>query len=801
MKVIKWTLLILMLLIVLITIGGYLYLRSTGPIYNGTVKLIGLNKSVSVKYDDYGIPHIYAGSEADAFFALGYVHAQDRLFQMELLRRVGAGRLSEIFGADMVEADRLFRTLGIAEMAKQSTALYLSADTAAYQQNAMAYLSGINQYIAHGKTPVEFQLMGIKKQPFTPEDIYCIIGYMSFNFAEALRSDPVFEKIKEQFGTAYLSDIAKEYQQGTTKIPVHVADAALTQISKTVTAILNGIPVAPWIGSNGWVLSPARSASGKVLFANDTHIGYSQPSVWYEAHLEAPGYSFYGNFLAGVPFGVVGHSRFAAWGLTMFENDDMDIFREKVNPGDSTQFWFMDHWETATSREETIIVKGAEPVHFRIIETRHGPVFNNAWEGLHEIKDRLSLRWTFTKFPSKTLQATYLFSKAKKMADFKEAVSWVHAPGLNVMYGDADGNIAWWTAAKITRYPEGVDAKVFLDGSSGLNEADYYPFSDNPHSENPPSGFVYSCNNQPDTLNGIFLSGYFYPEDRAKRLNTLLNAKSVWSLEEMKSVQTDVTSSTKPIVAKEFAAVIRSAKKYADGSVQAAALNALAAWDGRHELNDIAPSIYYTMMAYLLFNTMADELGQADFDVFSSTWCMRATTNVLPLNADSPWWDNVHTGGSKETRSEIFQLAFDSAVLKLEGELGKDVSEWTWNRVHTIQQAHPFGKKTPMDLFFNVGPAPVKGGMEVINNTGFDLKRSGKFESTYGPAMRILIDFNDVDHSLSVIPSGQSGNPVSPHYGDQFGLYNTGKYRPQMMNAKEIEATKKGELMLIPAQE
>lgn len=801
MKIFRWVLLILLLLIVIIIVGGYLFLWSGRPVYSGEQKLNGLKKTVRVKYDGYGIPHIYAGNEEDAFFALGYVHAQDRLFQMELLRRVGAGRLSEIFGSDMLEVDRLFRTLGIAEMAKKSAALYLQADTANYQQNAMAYLQGINQYIAQGKTPVEFQILGISKQAFTPEDIYCIIGYMSFNFAEALRSDPIFEKIKEQFGNAYLQDIAKEYQPGTAKIPVHVVDAAVTNISKAITLIFDQLPVAPWIGSNGWVLGPSRSASGKVLFANDTHIGYSQPSVWYEAHLEAPGYSFYGNFLAGVPFGVVGHSRFAAWGLTMFENDDMDLFREKVNPADSTQFWFMDHWETASSREETINVKNAAPFHFRILETRHGPVFNNALKGLQDIQDRLSLQWTFTKFPSKTLQATYVFSKAKQMSEFKEAVSWVHAPGLNVMYGDADGNIAWWTAAKMTKYPPGVDTKLFLDGSSGLNEAEYYPFSDNPHAENPPSGFVYSCNNQPDTINGIFLSGYFYPEDRAKRLNSLISEKTKWSLEEMQSVQTDVTSPTKPVIAKEFATVVRSATKYADGSVEEAALTALATWDGRHELNDIAPSVFYTMMTYLLFNTMADELGQEDFDVFSTTWCMRATTNVLPLNELSPWWDNIKTADKKETRQAIFQLAFDSTIIKLRRELGHDVSKWRWSSVHTIQQSHPFGKKKPMDMLFNVGPEPVKGGLEVINNTGFPLTREKTFQSSYGPAMRILLDFSDVEHSLSVNPSGQSGNPMSPHYGDQFHLYNIGKYRLQMMNEEEIETKKSGELLLIPADQ
>lgn len=797
---IKWVLLAFVSLMVIAMAAVYFYLLSTKPVYNGNITLDGLQSPVKVIYDPYGIPHIYAGNERDAFLALGYVHAQDRLFQMELLRRVGSGRLSEIFGKDMVEVDRLFRTLGIQQAAKQSAALYLNSDTAPYQKNALAYLDGINQYIERGKNPIEFQLLGIKKQKFTPEDIYCIVGYMSFSFAEALRSDPIFEKIKEKYGENYLADIAKEYQPGSLRIPVHEQDAAITNISHAVTAIFNRLPVAPWIGSNGWVLSPSRSASGKVLFANDTHIGYSQPSVWYEAHLEAPGYSFYGNFLAGVPFAVIGHSRFASWGLTMFENDDLDLFREKMNPDDSTQFRFMDHWEQATARRETIVVKGAAPVAFNVVETRHGPIFNNALKGLGAIKDPVAMRWTFTKFPSKTLQASYNFSKSTSMQAFKEAVSWIHAPGLNVMYGDADGNIAWWTAAKMTRYAPGVDAKLFLDGSSGLNEPDYYPFSDNPHSENPATGLVYSCNNQPDTIHGIFLSGYFYPDDRARRLNALLAQKETWSLEAIKTIQTDVTSATKPAVAREFASVLQKNYPVEKNTVAADALNALSTWDGRHEVEDIGPTIFYTMMTFLLSNTMADELGKEDFETFSTTWCMRATTNRLPFNELSPWWDNIQTTNKKETRADLFKLAFDSTLLKLEHDLGNNVSKWNWGRVHTIEQTHPFGKEWPLNWLFNVGPEGVKGGLEVINNVGFPMDKNEPFHSTYGPAMRILIDFNDIEHSLSVNPSGESGNPMSAHYGDQFHLYNTGAYRMQMMNKEEIEAAETGILLLNPGK-
>ena len=215
MKILKWALLIIFVLCLVTIIGGYLFLQSTKPVYNATLTMKGLKQEVNIKYDPYGIPHIYAGSETDAFFALGYVHAQDRLFQMELLRRVGEGRLSEIFGPDMIEVDRLFRTLGINEVAKKSAAAFLSTDTAMFQKNALAYLAGINQYLDSGKTPIEFQILGIEKRKFTPQDIYRIVGYMSFNFAEALRSDPVFEKINSQLGTAYLNDISKEYQTGT----------------------------------------------------------------------------------------------------------------------------------------------------------------------------------------------------------------------------------------------------------------------------------------------------------------------------------------------------------------------------------------------------------------------------------------------------------------------------------------------------------------------------------------------------------------------------------------------------------
>lgn len=790
MKFVKWLLLGIVILFTGAVSFIFLYVQSSRPVYHGEIHSSSVSQNVKVYFDDFGIPHIYAQSEKDAYFALGYVHAQERLFQMEMLRRVGGGNLAEILGSDLSVVDAFFRTLGIGHSADQSNALYFNHPTEQWQFDALAYLNGINHFIDNGNMPPEFALLGIPKRHFTTRDFFLITGYMSFSFAEALRTDPILDKIVSHHGKPYLDAFGNASLPGNLRIGIH-HDTLLTNISALsalTEEVISKIPIKPWLGSNGWVVAPQKSASGKVILANDTHIGYQQPAVWYEAHIDYPGFSLYGNYLAGFPFPLVGHNRNVAWGLTMFENDDMNLYREKTDASRPGQYNYKGTWEKFTTRTETIAIKEKSDSVITVRETVHGPVVNDVISQLDStIEQPVSLWWAYTKFPGSALQVTYHLAHAKNAADGRKAASMVHAPGLNIMFGDATGNIAWWAAAKLPVYPEGINTKLILDGSSGKDDIlGYYPFEQNPMSENPPEGYVYSANNQPDSINGVLYPGYYAPQDRALRITTLLKKRSKWSISDMKEINCDVVSMTQPQNALLIIEAISNDSLLTSSSDHKRAAFILKTWNGDHKVNDIAPTIYYKLLSHVFKSAMEDELGETDFNTLVNTHFMKNSYGAFLANDSSLWWDDIRTKDKKETRRDIFLEAFRNTINELKSSSGAMVN-WTWGSAHTAEHVHPVGRMAPFDKIFNVGPSQVPGGIETINNAGFALNTSGKYSVSYGPAMRILIDFNDLYNGLSILPTGQSGHIRSPYYQDQNAMYNAGKFRPMLMEKEYIQ--------------
>ncbi len=801
MHIIRKTFAILFILLIVAAITILIYLTSQKPQYAGSVQLKGINEKVSITFDFYGVPHIYANNEEDAYFALGYVHAQDRLFQMEMIRRVATGRLSEVFGKDFISIDHFFKTLCLEEQADSSTKMYLSGISQPYQRAAFSYLNGINSFIEKGRTPVEFTMLGIPKQKFIPRDIYLATGYMAFNFAMGFRTDPLMSAIQAKLGNSYLNDLATAYVPGTLLNLNYHPDTYTTAapMQNTVSAMLDKLPVPPFIGSNGWVLSPKLSSSGKVLFANDTHIGYAQPSVWYEAHIEYPGYSFYGNHLAGFPFAPIGHNHFCSVGLTMFENDDVDFYTERIKKDDKFKVLENKQWVPLKVIEKIVKVKN-EPDHKLFVRiSQHGPLVQGVMpEWKHITKDAVSVYWTYLKFPSNLVQSTYRLNHAQSMDEVRTVASEITSPGLNIMYGDSTGNIAWYAAARLMKRADKVNPVVLLNGISGKEEVKgFYDFKDNPQSENPPSGFVYSANGQPDSVQGKLYPGYYVPDDRANRIIQLLSDKSIYSIEDMQRINIDAVSLSATANVK---IILEQVNKSLANKTQTHynAYKALLAWNGDHQLLDIAPTIYYKLIYWVLAYAMKDELGETDFNAFLKTHVMKNTLPKLINDGNSVWWDNIRTKKFKESRTLIFNEAYDKTINDLVAQLGTDVNNWEWGRVHFLEETHPIGMKKPFNLMFNVGPNSVPGGNEVINNIGFDLNEKGIYKSTFGPAMRIVLDFADIENSKSVLPTGQSGNVMSHYYNDQAVMYNTGKLRKQKMNKKEILSNKTGTLILQP---
>jgi penicillin amidase len=798
MKVVKRILLGGLIFLILAGLSLYGYLWSLAPKYAGELKIKGLQQDVEVFFDEYGIPHIYAQSEEDAYFALGYVHAQERLFQMEMIRRVGEGRLAEILGENFVENDKFMRTIGIQAHAKVSAQKFMNARTEPYQKAAWAYIDGINQFIETGATPIEFTLMGIPKQKFSPENLYAITGFMAFGFADAFRTDPLMSKIQRKFGNTYLQDLALVTPSNTEKIPVFSAKPDTNKISETeekiaatVQKIMDNLPVPAWIGSNSWVIAPTKTESGKVIFTNDAHIGYAQPSVWYEAHLEAPGFSFYGNHLAGIPFGTIGHTRTHAWGMTMFENDDLDFFREKTNPQNPNQVWYKGQWVDLKWREEEIKVKGKNSVKIQVKISPHGPLVNSVVKGTRGETAPISMWWMFTQDENQFLQAAYLLSHSKSMQDARQAASMIHAPGLNIMYGDQAGNIAWWASAKLIKYPSHVNPKLILDGSSGKDEPiGFYDFVENPQSENPSIGYVYSANNQPDSISGQLYPGYYLPENRAKRIVNLLNEKGKkWNIQNSQAMITDVVSDNYPEIAKSILQIIDNEPIAKKTPNHQKAIEILKTWQGDHQLKDIAPTIYYKLTYTILKNTLMDELGENDFRVLMDAQIIKASYPTLFKNKNSPWWDDKSTRNKEEHQKEIIIKSFEETLRDLSKQLGENIQDWQWEKVHILTHEHPIGRGSGfLGNFFNVGPFGVYGGSEVINNLNFKPTEKGIYPLNSGPSKRIVIDFKDIENAYSILPTGQSGNLMSKHYSDQAQMYNEGKFRKMMMNRKEIES-------------
>ena len=780
LKIIK----IVFLVCVLVFVAAWLYSRTLYPTYEGELSLENLSENVTVHFDENGVPHINAESQKDAYTALGYVHAQDRLWQMELIRRIAPGRLSEIFGDKLVETDVFFAGLGLVEDANESIAK-IDINSEAYKLT-MAYLDGVNQFVEEGATPIEYNLIGLKKTKFTVNDVYNVFGYMSFSFAIAQKTDPLLQEIKEKLGDNYLAELEIPVYSNTALLKSEKNPIVKASFAKAMTAMYEQLPISPFIGSNSWVIAADKTKNGKVIFANDPHIGFSQPSVWYQSHIKTPDYEMYGYSLALTPFPLLGHNRDYAYGLTMFENDDVDFYIEKNNPENLNEYETPTGFSTYKTVQKTIKIKDAPDTTFTVKISRHGPIMNNL---LKQIDDQrpIAMQWIYKKTDNQILDVGYQISHAKSLHDFKEGAKLLHAPGLNMMYGDAKDNIAWIASGKLYKYRDSINTKLYLDGASGKDEIlSYVDFEDNPQSINPASNYVYSSNNQPDTIAGVLYPGYYLPEDRGQRIEQLLEVKNDWTQEDVQQMIFDVTS---PVVPQVIANLVASIKTENFTKNEQEALQNLKDWNGEYKKEDTAPTIYNRFLYEFLEGTFKDELGES-FPMFMQTPLMKKMIAVQAKKAVSVWFDDVTTE-PKETKSDIVQRSFINAISFLENQLGDTVSLWSWSKVISVEHGHALaaGGET-LRKIFNVGPFSMDGGNEVINNQLFTLNETGIYKVKAGPSTRRVIDFSNIENSVSILPTGQSGNIFSKHYKDQAQKYLNGEFVKTMLNKDEIERSK-----------
>ena len=611
---------------------------------------------------------------------------------------------------------------------------------------------------------------------------------MSFSFAMAQKTDPLLTDIKNKYGVEYLKDLGIEGEFNTTQIKSSKENIEdYTAVSKSITALLDKSPIPPFIGSNSWVAGPHKTKSGKVIFANDPHIGFSQPATWYEAHIVTPKHELYGCYLAGTPFPLLAHNRDYAYGLTMFENDDIDFYQEKNKSGDSNQYQKTpEGFAKYEIRKKTIKIKDTSDVVLTVKSSRHGPIMNDLLDRLDR-KNPIAMLWTYTNQPIEILDAAYGLSHAKNRDEFKKSVSLIAAPGLNVMYGDAKGNVGWWASGKLYKHDKGVNTHLILDGSSGKDDIkEYLDFSKNPSAENPEWGYVYSANNQPEAIDGFLYPGYYLPEDRAKRISGLMDAKSDWDKEAFSKMIYDNTSD---VSVETVQNLISNIDFNALSASEKEAVNVLKSWKGTNNLEDVAPTIYNKWVYLYLKNTFEDEMGEDNFNMFLGVSVGKQVVANQIKNENSVWWDNIKTKNVKETRKDIVSKSFHEAVSDLQKQLGNTIADWKWGEVHTVEHEHPLGKVAALRGLFNVGPFASPGSNEVINNLFFGFTNEGNYYVKGGPSTRRIVDFSDIENSWSILPTGQSGNPFSKHYSDQAEMYNAGKFRKMKLNKEEIIKT------------
>ena len=827
-KCFKWG--VPLLILAVCVFAGYLYYLAprTVPSLDGTVKSARLGAEVRVVRDGWGVPHILAQSEPDAYYALGYCMAQDRLFQMEVMRRLALGELAELLGPPVVFVDRIMR--GFRLRAKAEEFVAQSAKTMPPEMNAAmdAFIAGVNDFMDDGPLPLEFTVLQIPKRPFGKADCLAVAAILPITFADGLRQDPLVSILKAQHPGMDVDALFPGYKYDAVTIMESLDEAkALLQagagvdktgetdarLAKAMDSLRGWFEpllffsehYGPQIGSNSWVLGPSRTKNGKAILANDPHIGFTNPSIWYEAHLKYPGFENYGYHMPPVPLPIIGHNEDRGWGMTMFANDDVDMYVEEFDPANPLRVKYKGQWTDVKVERELIKVRFGPDVVHNVRITPHGPVVTDLINLFFDYEGPpIALRWVWQSVEYTDVLAIYRMGHARDLTSFGEAVKLLTSPGINVSYADKEGNIAWWAAGLLPVRPPHINHKELLDGASGRDEIEmdmYLPREFNPQLVNPPSGCIVTANNM-STLRPLGqppkvipqLQGYWQPADRAGRITQLLEPRSDWTIEELKAVQMDDTPWAAPSIVPTIISELRAKEDVLSAS-QLRALEHLEKWDYRHNIESNGAAVYGMFMSLLLRESLQDEMGETNLKVYGDLGdCWNFLKHFIN-DPGSPFWDDVSTA-VKESRSDILVRALKAAAAELAARFGDDPSQWTWGRLHTMEFKHPFGYAPILDRIFNIGPFPSPGGAELVNNMLY--KGRENFDVIAGPSTRRLIDFADPAHSLTILPTGNSGHLTSPHYDDQAEMFVKGEYRVALYLWDEIEAAKEHEMRFVP---
>ena len=764
------------LLVLVLVVGAAfaLFAASTFPRERGQSRLKGLSGRVTIEEDARGVPVIRAASLEDALFGQGYVHARDRLWQMEFQRRVGSGRLSEMLGPSLVPTDRFLRTVGFRRAAEAAWPA-LSAET---QRAFTAYVRGANAYLAADRArPAELRILRTEPEPFTPVDCLVWAKMMAWDLGQNARDEIRRAGYVAKVGSERAAEMFPEVPLEPTILLDEEWVSGPTATRAQIQNPQSKIRSDPWrtlgeefdllarlnltgeeLGSNSWVVGGGRTVGGRPLLANDPHLGFKTPSLWYLASLEAPGLSVAGATLPLLPGVVIGHNARIGWGLTSVEPDVQDLYLEDADPQDPSRYRFRGEWKTFETREETIRVRGEKAQTFTARASVHGPIVTDVLPGAGALGHPVALRWTGLDPGDTTAESFLGLDRAGNWQEFLAAASLLKAPGQNIVYADVDGHIGYATTGALPIRARG-DGLLPVSGAGDDEWTGTIPFEKLPKVLDPPRGFVVTANNRVVSPAYPWPIARDWPEPyRARRITDRLTAIPKLSPEDMRSIQADQVS----YQARDLLPLLLDTQPLDAASGDA--LARLRAWDGAFDVGSVPASIYAAWYA-ALSAMPEDELGQKEPGFTRSRFLIRA------LQTESPWCDDVRTP-KKESCADFKTAALSSAVATLRAKLGRDPSAWAWGRLHKARSPHDvFDRVGLLRPFFSLEIG--QGGDGSTVNVG-SYRRDGSFVMTAGASYRQVLDFADLSRSRFVLTTGQSGNVFDRRYRDQLELWHEG---------------------------
>ncbi len=744
------------LIAAVLTVAGVLgwYLSTSLPRADGEAVLPGLQERVVVRRDVHGVPHIKAASDHDAYAALGYVHAQDRFWQMEMNRRAGAGRMSEVLGVAALETDRFLRTLGLYRLAEASLG-YLRPEV---REALQAYADGVNGWLRSrdGALPPEFVLLRYQPEPWTPADSLVWGRLMGLQLAGNWRDELLRQRVAAVLPADRTAMLWAPYPSGA-PTTVTLAQGALDSMLAAIPDLLQ-----PHLASNVWAVSGTHTASGKPVLANDPHLGFTAPILWYLATLEAPGLYVSGATVPGVPFHLLGHNRQIAWGMTTTHSDLMDLFVEK-DQGD--RYLSPEGPQAFETRDEVIAVRGAAPVTLTVRSTVHGPIISDL------LGDRaegmvLALSSATLHPNDRTAQGIYRLNRAHDWAGFVAALDDYDSPQQNVGYADVTGNIGFLVPGRVPLRKAG-DGLTPSPGWTGERDwTGWVPRDALPRLYNPPQGRIVNANNKVVPDGYPYLIAATWPEPvRAERILQVLGEPRHHGPAQAKALQYDTLS----LVATRARQRLGGLTPASDAARHA--LDRLRTWDGVMDSNRPEPLLFETWMQILQRRLIEDDLGP----LTASFTLVRPLFLDLAMAGQGGWCDDQRTP-TAETCPDIASRALEDAVATLGERYGTDMTQWRWGDAHQAVFAHRMLSQVPVLGWLSTLTIPTDGGDFTVNRGTFAPGEG--FSHSHGAGLRAVYDLANLDNSRFVIATGQSGNPLSGHYGDLLRPWRDGDTFP-----------------------